>query len=300
VHAGNLATLRAEPTASEFLAGFDDFMRRFGHLSDSAVNLSSPTWAEHPEHVLKMLAVQLDGAGAARARPSCDEYVSTHELTRSQERSLRRAVAYQSYRDRTSALYTYSYAQFRPHLLALARHLEVMGALDERDDVFYLTIEEIERVVRGVMSPSDARALVAERAEEVRIASEGEPPEIVVGEVAELVRMPQRRILRGTPSSRGRYAGRVVVCQGIGDLERIQKGDVVVVPFSDASWTPLFTRAGAIVAESGGVLSHSAILARELGLPAVVSVRGALALTDGSLVNVDGFEGTVTVISAAS
>ncbi|NLI18407.1 MAG: hypothetical protein GX427_06295, partial [Actinomycetales bacterium] len=70
-------------------------------------------------------------------------------------------------------------------------------------------------------------------------------------------------------------------------------GDVVVVPYSDASWTPLFLRAGAIVAESGGMLSHSAILARELAIPAVTSVRGALALRDGELVTVDGSLGAV-------
>jgi phosphoenolpyruvate synthase/pyruvate phosphate dikinase len=162
-----------------------------------------------------------------------------------------------------------------------------------------LTADEVRRVVAGDLSAQEAQAIVSQRAEEVEIASQGEPPEVVVGDVAELIRIPGRRVFRGIPSSRGRHTGRVVICRGIADLDRIANGDVVVVPYSDASWTPLFLHAGAIVAESGGLLSHSAILSRELGVPSIVSVRGALAMDDGALVSVDGFEGTVTVLDTA-
>jgi pyruvate,water dikinase len=77
-------------------------------------------------------------------------------------------------------------------------------------------------------------------------------------------------------------------------------GEVLVVPYSDVSWTPFFAKAGAVVAESGGLLSHSAIVAREYGLPAVVSVEGACCLRDGTLVSVDGYSGEVTVLEEAS
>ena len=296
----DLEGLRQLPQASGFLGDFDRFVERFGHLSDSGVNLASVPWAEQPACILGMVASQLDMTDRRQAGQTREEFEREHALGRREARALRRALKYQCYRNQTSALYTYTYGQFRPLVLGLGRHLVALGALDTTDGIFYLSLEEIGRVASGTLSPSDAQALVAVRREEVQTASSGEPPEVVVGEVAELVRMPHRRTLRGTPSSRGRYTGRVVVCRSIGDLGRIGTGDVVVVPFSDASWTPLFIRAGAIVAESGGVLSHSAILARELGVPAVVSVRGALALAEGSLVSVDGFDGTVTVISMAS
>ena len=71
-----------------------------------------------------------------------------------------------------------------------------------------------------------------------------------------------------------------------------------MVPYSDVAWTPLFSCGGAIVAESGGFLSHTSIVAREYGIPAVVSVSAAMsAIPQGALVEVDGFAGTVTVLS---
>ena len=79
----------------------------------------------------------------------------------------------------------------------------------------------------------------------------------------------------------------------------VRDGDVLVVPYSDVAWTPLFSRAGAIVAESGGFLSHTSIVAREYGIPAVVSVTGAMRLLhDGDIVTVDGYTGTVTLSDA--
>ncbi len=66
-----------------------------------------------------------------------------------------------------------------------------------------------------------------------------------------------------------------------------------MIPYSDVGWTPLFARAGAVIAESGGILSHSSIIAREYNIPAVVSVKHAMNLRDGELVEVDGYKGLV-------
>ena len=86
------------------------------------------------------------------------------------------------------------------------------------------------------------------------------------------------RYLAGIPSSRGYYRGPVRVIRQASDFDKLQRGDVLVIPYSDVSWTPLFTRAGAVIAEAGGMLSHSSIVAREYNLPCVVSVPGACRL----------------------
>ncbi len=83
--------------------------------------------------------------------------------------------------------------------------------------------------------------------------------------------------------------------QGIQDFPKLTQGDVLVIPYSDAGWTPLFAKAGAVIAEFGGILSHSSIIAREYNIPAVVSVAGALQLNDGVLVTVDGFKGEILI-----
>jgi len=83
------------------------------------------------------------------------------------------------------------------------------------------------------------------------------------------------------------------VVSGVEEAAKVERGDIVVIPYSDVGWTPMLARAGGIVAESGGLLSHSSIVAREFGIPCVVSVPGAMRIPDGSVVRVDGFTGGV-------
>jgi pyruvate,water dikinase len=85
------------------------------------------------------------------------------------------------------------------------------------------------------------------------------------------------------------------VLKGIQDLSKVKEGDVLIIPYSDVGLTPLFGKAGAIIAESGGFLSHSSIIAREYGIPAIVSVPGACQLKDDTMVTVDGYHGEIII-----
>jgi pyruvate,water dikinase len=126
-------------------------------------------------------------------------------------------------------------------------------------------------------------------------------PEIIYGDV---VPPPEgqdvsRKRLTGIPTSGGYYQGQVCIINNLNAFDRMQEGAVLVIPYSDVSWTPLFVKAGAVIAESGGILSHSSIVAREYMIPAVVSVPGAgHALEDGMLVTVDGYKGEVLIADA--
>lgn len=100
--------------------------------------------------------------------------------------------------------------------------------------------------------------------------------------------------LVGTPGARGTAAGIARILNGPSDFSRVQPGDIVICPYTDPAWTPLFRIAAAIVTETGGVLSHAAIVAREHGLPAVLGVEQATArIRDGGEIAVDGTAGTV-------
>lgn len=98
----------------------------------------------------------------------------------------------------------------------------------------------------------------------------------------------------GTPASPGRAGGRLRLVGGLDDFARFAPGEVLVCPFTSPAWTPLLARAAAVVTARGGILSHAAIVARELGIPAVTDVGSAMDLPDGALVEVDGTGGVVT------
>ncbi|MFI7469307.1 PEP/pyruvate-binding domain-containing protein [Nonomuraea sp. NPDC049646] len=102
-------------------------------------------------------------------------------------------------------------------------------------------------------------------------------------------------VLAGTPGSRGAVTGTARIVRGPGDFARVRPGDVLVCPFTDPAWTPLLRIAAGVVTETGGVLSHAAIVAREHAIPAVLGVPDVTSrLRDGALVTVDGTAGTVT------
>jgi pyruvate,water dikinase len=104
-------------------------------------------------------------------------------------------------------------------------------------------------------------------------------------------------VVVGTPASAGRYTGPVRLVMGEHEFDRIRPGDVVVCPATSPAWSVVFPSIGALVADSGGILSHPAIIAREHGIPAVVgTASGTVILRDGQTVTVDGTTGVVEVV----
>ncbi|MEV0460728.1 PEP-utilizing enzyme [Catellatospora methionotrophica] len=102
-------------------------------------------------------------------------------------------------------------------------------------------------------------------------------------------------LVSGVPSSPGQARGPVRLVRTVDDFARMRPGDVLVCRTTDPAWTPLFRLAAAVVTETGGLLSHASIVAREYRIPAVVGATGALSLLgDGTTVIVDGTLGTVT------
>ena len=210
-----------------------------------------------------------------------------------------RARLYQHYRESVGSAYTKAYGLFRVYFIEAGRRLVERGELSDVDDVFFLYYDELSDVLlaKGDLDPV---ATVARRREEFEYARTLIPPETVFGEDPEPIEPGSFAELKGTPTSRGQYRGRAVQVSGLGDAAKLIDGDVLFVPFTDVAWTPLFARAGAVVAESGGFLSHASIVARERGIPAVVSVSGATQVPDGAEVHVDGYSGIVTILDGDS
>ncbi|NYT11274.1 MAG: hypothetical protein GKC03_01825 [Methanomassiliicoccales archaeon] len=268
------------------------FIEDFGHFSESGNDFSSVPWRENPEVVLNMV-VQYGSAEGRREGKSLEELAAERPGLMLRW-TYKRARQFMFQRDRISSLFTFGYGLFRPLFLELGTRLVTQGVLMEPHDVFYLTWEEILTIVRS-KGIADPMSLVDERRSEIESLSNIELPGIIFGDDPPPVMEREIGKLKGTPTSGGYYEGPVRVIGSINEFSKAGRGDVLVIPFSDVAWTPLFSRAGAIVAESGGFLSHSSIVAREYGIPAVVSVPGAMELEDGTIVTVDGYNGLVRI-----
>ena len=281
------------PEASQHL---DMFLARFGHFSDSGNDFSVATWAEQPDLVMQ-LAVSRSTTQRGQ-RPTWDEVrVKMPTVALATTNPIRRrAVAYQARRDRVSSLYTYGYGLFRNYFLELGRRLVERGILDKPDEIMYLTFTEVRDSIDGGLAGEEAQRIVTSQMAELERVADLEMPEVIYGEhfIPAVPGSPEG-LMSGVPTSRGHYRGPVRVVNGIADFDSVDDGDIIVIPFSDVGWTPLFAKAGAVIAASGGMLSHSSIVAREYGIPCIVSVAGAMRLPDGAMVTVDGYRGEVVV-----
>ncbi len=298
-HERDLVQARGYAAAPAFLrAQVDEFLERFGHFSMSGNDMSVPTWRETPDAIARMIVDTIHHENPSQQMPWDEAERAVPPIWRLPARRLhRRTRRLIGLREHVSSLYTHGYGLFRPYFLELGCRLVAADRLDDADDVMYLTDPELR--VAFANPEIDQRGRVQSRKAEIETAELLDMPETIIGDDFIPVRrqLDSTGTLTGVPTARGRYRGTVRLVNAIDDFDRVAAGDVVAIPFSDVGWTPLFARAGAVVAEAGGMLSHSSIVAREYGIPCVVSVRGALQIPDGATVVVDGYEGTVRIDS---
>ena len=279
----------------EFQREVESFLQSFGHLSDSGTDFSYVPWRENPEILLRIISEYDLVEDPKQKQIRLDDVPYRGLSSWIFNLVYHRARNYRLNREKVSSLYTYGLGLFRSYYLALGDRFVDHKYLDERDDIFYLYDEEIRGCISGDVNGQDFRNLVCERKEEIESCADISLPEIIYGESNPPPIVQTKNVLTGTPTSRGYYTGNTKILRGINDFHKLDKGDILVIPHSDVGWTPLFSKAGAVVAESGGILSHSSIIAREYNIPAVVSVDGAMQLSDNMLVTIDGYKGKVVV-----
>ena len=184
--------------------------------------------------------------------------------------------------------------------LALGGRLVEAGVLDESSDIFFLTKAEIRGLASGEIKQESAEAIrssVESRRAEFHRYENATPPKFIQG-VREFNDPPpsEASTFRGIPASQGVLTASIRVLGGIEDIWQVQTGEILVVPRTDPGWTPVFSKIGGLVTETGGVLSHGAVVSREYGIPAVTNVRSACSvLKTGQRATIDGVRGTVTL-----
>ena len=202
-------------------------------------------------------------------------------------------------------------ATIRILIAEMGSRLAAKGVLDNPGDVFYITLTELKTAMEGSAASDLMRRVEGRRAERERFFKVI-PPRFLgtvpldgaAGTQPEFHRMmgpsqidgleADASVLRGVAGSKGTATGPAVLVRSPEDFGKVKAGDVLVCTSTSPTWTPLFGTVAALVSDSGGALSHTAIVAREYGLPAVVGVRyGTSAISDGQVVTVDGTSGAV-------
>jgi phosphohistidine swiveling domain-containing protein len=299
----------------------DAYLLRFGGRS-RLHELSEPRDAERPELVLESLRLMLEhprDLPAERAeRERRRDELENAALGRLEEADRARfAELLERVRAAVPLEETHAYhidypglQATREALLGFGRRLVAEGRLDAAADVFLLRLDELRDAVADAWG-EPLQALVARRAGELRearaqapapwLGDAPDPDAEVPPMVAKFYGVPgtaewDGEVLRGTPASAGRAVGTARVITGAADFGRLEAGDVLVCATTTPAWTPLFASAAALVTDTGGILSHAAIVAREYGLPAVVGCDIATsAIRDGARVEVDGEAGQVRI-----
>jgi pyruvate,water dikinase len=319
--------------ADPALAGaFDAYLDEFGHRA-LRYEVADPAIAEVPAMVVRLLADQLargydpDAEIAALARHRAETAAAARDrLTGAAlerfERALARAErAYPVREDNEAVTVSAPLAVVRYAIGEVGRRLAARDRLDQAGDVFFLTLDEALAALTG--GAGDLHPLAARRKGERAWAEQhpgpaaygtrpGPPPslaglppaarfntEALLWTVERIFAFRDDRpadepVLAGVAASPGRYTGPVRVVMDELEFGKIRPGDVLVCPITSPVWSVLFASVGALVTDTGGLLSHPAIIAREYRLPAVVATGGATAvLRDGDLVTVDGTTGRV-------
>jgi len=280
-----------------FQADFNEFLHRFGHLCDSGNDFSKIQWREKPGLLLDIIAKQ--GLNERDIQSDTRIDLTSNPTGFFTRLIYKRTIKFMVIRQRVNFLYEYGYSLFRPYILHLAELFVKHGFLDNAEDIFYLTFDELINIVISGAIPKAYRDNIVERKQELMQGEGIELPEIIVGDDKPPIKTSSQKaeILEGIAASGGYCSGKVKLIKNMSDFIKVEEGDIIAIPHSDISWTPILVKARAIISESGGILSHCAIVAREHKIPAVVSVSRAMQLPEGSDVEVDGYVGKITLVN---
>ncbi|HIW98958.1 MAG TPA: phosphoenolpyruvate synthase, partial [Candidatus Nesterenkonia stercoripullorum] len=291
-----------------FVAELDAFLLRHGHR-ELDFDAYHPTWLEAPHIILDQIrglahsereerasANQLRAAQAEAERQVLDAVPD--DLRYFVQEVIRLARTYTALDDLEHYQTTRLTIPLRRGLRALGRRLVDRGVLEEHSDVYFLHVDALDSAVRdgseSALTTLRPQAYEAKRAYQSAAASD---PGWVYGESPAGAAAPgDGSDLRGTAGSPGQVEAEVFVVHSPEDFPLFPAGSILVARTTNPAWTALFYQAAGVITESGGALSHGAVTARELGIPAVMSVRDATRLFEnGQRVGIDGSQGTVVL-----
>ncbi|MDF3551014.1 phosphoenolpyruvate synthase [Bacillus cereus] len=294
----------------------DAFLNKYGMRCSGEIDITKTRWSEQPATIIPMILNHIRdfeyGASKRKFEEGLQEALKKEEelLERLQhlpggeqkveetKRMICNLRNFIGYREYPKYGMIHRYFIYKQALLKEAEKLVKNNVLDEIEDIYYLTFEELHEVVRTNKLDYE---LIHQQKNEYKLYEKLTPPRVMTSD-GEIItgkykreNLPAEAIV-GLPVSSGVIEGRARVILNMEDAN-LEEGDILVTAFTDPGWTPLFVSIKGLVTEVGGLMTHGAVIAREYGLPAVVGVENATKLIkDGQRIRVHGTEGYIEVL----
>ncbi len=317
---GLLDRLRADHP--EFATRFDIFVREFGYRGPSEWDIGVHTWETKPELPLALIGrlrhLHDDASPGLRREQRADDAAAAlqealkilgpnEEAVQTLHMAIASARRFGAWRERGKTSAVKVIHEVRAPLFELGRRLTARGELDHPQQVFMALEPELDLLATHAADIADT---LRERERQWRQLFEIEPPTFVVaGEpMTPMADVPRKGghqvttvkpgdVLTGAPASAGVARGRARVVTDTAQIAAFEPGEILIAPQTDPSWTPLFMVAAGVVVDVGAMGSHAMIVSRELGIPCAAGVGEATKrIPDGTLLEVDGSSGKVTVL----
>ena len=313
---GFLDELAELASGREARAAIQAFLDKYGMRCIGEIDITRPRWSERPSTLVPVILGNVKnfepGAGERRFEQGRQEARAKEQevLERLQalpdggqkaeetKRMIDRVRTFIGYREYPKYFIVSRYFVYKQALLEGAGRLVQANVIREKEDIFYLTFQELHDVVRA--NQVDDR-LIHQRKVAFRSYQALTPPRVLTSD-GEIIAGAYRRddvpagALVGLPVSAGLIEGRARVIHDMAEAD-LEAGDILVTAYTDPSWSPLFVAITGLVTEVGGLMTHGAVIAREYGLPAVVGVERATRLIrDGQRIRVHGTDGYVEIL----
>jgi phosphoenolpyruvate synthase/pyruvate phosphate dikinase len=307
------------PTLEGGLAARDAiqaYLDKYGMRCVGEIDITRPRWSERPTMLVPMLLGNIKnfepGAGERRfEHGQLEAWKKEQEVLArllalpdgerkadETKRMIDRVRTFSGYREYPKYGMVSRYFIYKRALLEEAERLVQAHVLREKEDIFYLTFQELHDVVRTHQVDDH---LIRQRKDAFRSYQALTPPRVLTSD-GEVVAGTYPRVdvpagaLVGLPVSAGTIEGRARVILDMAEAD-LEAGDILVTAYTDPSWTPVFVAIKGLVTEVGGLMTHGAVIAREYGLPAVVGVENATRLIrDGERIRVHGTDGYIEIL----
>lgn len=308
-----VALMRTDPQMAAYWKDFESFLAKYGHRSHTR-ELYFPRWGEDPRLVVDIVRslvssppVDLESLEKRKVRER--EEAETEILSRMRRLKLgyfkagvfrlimHFAQVYLMFRENQRYYLDHILYRERRIYKEYARRFLAKGIIAKEEEIFFLSKEEIFALAKG--EGWEALKEMPARIEEFRSWKGELPPKFLKGgvEFDDTVQVEAGAArLTGTSASPGVATGRVRVVDSIEQLPEVREGEILVTSNTDPGWTAVFSKIGGLITETGGILSHGAVVSREYGIPAVTAVKGATKIfITGQLITLDGNEGLIYI-----